>query len=741
MGYAVNRAAIGTAAILLLATQAASAQIPETAPHPPRDFNTYIPTGKATRIDPTEAPTIDGDLSDPAWAKAQPIDEFYQLDPGTGQPGTEQTVARFIYDSNNLYVSIFAYDREPDLQVATTQTRDAMLGVEDTVRIYLDPLNTRRNSYYFEMNALGARVEALIQNNNDYIKEWNTIWTGRAMRNEFGFSVEMAIPFRDLATDPTKPDWVLEISRNIRRKGERLRWSSISAATQFSDISRSGTLTGITGIDNGLGLDVQLYGAMRYSFDWPKPGHETKSFRPSGNAYYKITPLLTGTLTVNPDFSDAPLDLRQVNTTRFSLFTPETRNFFLQDVATFEFGGRGFTTGFNYNYSADNGQAFFSRNIGIANGLPVSIIGGGKFSGEYAGFSVGALSTVTNGTGLNQRSQVLSVARVTRDIGESKAGFIVTNGDPTGVSENTVTGIDYQYRDSNFFPGKILLADTYYQRSFSNTEGQDDSWGLALTYPNERLGGEVHIKQIGRNFSPALGFANRTGIRQYDGRVLYRNRDLGWRWLDFGTLFYAVTSLDNHLESRENAIYAGISTRRTDEFVFRLFDNFEHVPAPFRIAGKVPVPAGRYDWNNFSFYYRGSEGRPYYIRADFYCCSFYNGDYFKIDLITDWRANRYLQFSPHYTYTYISLPGGLVNIHLLLWDTQVNFTPDMQVAVQAQFDNISEKFQLSLRYRWEYEPGQELFASFGQTGNIPGEPTFVPQTSQVIVRLGHTFRF
>src|SRR6185436_216934 len=247
------------------------------------------------------------------------------------------------------------------------RSRDGMLGVDDTVRIYLDPLNTRRNSYYFEVNAAGARADALIQNNTDYIREWNTIWSGKAMIVDDGYIVEMAIPFRNLAYDPSKPDWVIEFSRNIRRKGERIRWSMISAAVQFSDITRSGTLTGITGIDQGIGLDLQLFGSLRYRYDWQDPKREIVSFRAGGNAFYKITPLLTGTLTVNPDFSDAPLDLRQVNTTRFALFQPETRDFFLQDVATFEFGGRGFTTGFNYPYQADNGQSFFSRNIGLAN--------------------------------------------------------------------------------------------------------------------------------------------------------------------------------------------------------------------------------------------------------------------------------------------------------------------------------------------------------------------------------------
>jgi len=739
---ALRVCAIAGGTLLLLPASAFGAEPAAEATKPPaRDFSTYIPTGAATKIEPSEAPTIDGDLNDPVWTKAEVIDEFYQLDPDTGQPGSERTAVRFLYDRNNLYISIYAYDREPDRLVARIMSRDPMLGPDDTVRIYLDPLNTRRNSYYFEMNSNGSRVDALIQNNTDYVKEWNTIWTGKAMRVAYGFTVEMAIPFRDLAFDPTKPDWVVEISRNIRRKGERIRWGAIDAATYFADISRSGVLTGITGIDTGVGLDVQLFGSARYRYDWQNPERETKSFRLSGNAFYKITPLLTGTLTVNPDFSDSPLDVLQVNTTRFALFQPETRNFFLQDVATFEFGGREFTTGFNYPYQADNGQPFFSRNIGLANGLPVSIIAGTKLSGEWAGLGIGAFSVVTNGTGVDKRSRVLSIARVTKPIGESKLGVMFTNGDPTGNSKNTLAGVDYQFRDSNFRPGKILQSDFYYQRAFSDTQGDDDSFGVALNYPNEPWGGEARFKQLGTNFFPALGFVNRTGIRQTDGRFQYRKRGNGLRWWDAGGQWFAATRLNNHLESLEVGPYAGIALRSTDEIYSRVLFDYEDVPVQFKIAGKVPVPAGRYSWVNVNPYFRTDEGRPLFFRGDIVCCSFYNGTFFKGDLQADWRPVPQFQLQPRYVYTYVSLPTGTVRIHQISANFIINFTPDMQVYNQVQYDNISQKFAFSLRYRWEYEPGQELFASIGQSATIPGEPTFVPQSTQATVRLGQTFRF
>jgi len=736
-------AAIAAGALFVAAAPlaAADAEPADEAIPPARDIGTYVPTGQATRIEAAEAPTIDGLLGDPVWAKAQVIDEFYQLDPDTGQPGSERTELRILYDQENLYVGIYNFDREAHLISATNRSRDGNLGVDDSVRIYLDPLNTRRNSYFFEVNAAGAKQEALIQNNTDFTKEWNTIWTAKVAIVDDGWIVEMAIPFRNFAYDPTKPDWVFELLRTIKRKGERIRWGMIGAATQFSDITRSGTLTGITDIDSGLGLDVQLFGSLRYRHDWPEPSRQTPSFRLSGNAFYKITPQLTGTLTVNPDFSDAPLDIRQVNTTRFALFQPETRNFFLQDVATFEFGGRGFTSPNNYNYPADNAQPFFSRNIGLANGLPVSIIAGTQLSGEFAGLGVGALSVVTNGTGDTKRSQVLNVARITAPIGESKVGVIVTNGDPTGQSKNTVAGADFQYRDSDFLPGKIFQSDVYYQRSFSDTRGDDDSWGGALTFPNEPWGGEFHFKQVGTNFFPALGFVNRTGIRQYDGRAQYRRRDLGFRWLDVATSWYVVTGLDNHIESRQNGLWIGFNNRSQDEYYLRVFNDFEDVPATFQIAGKVPVNPGRYTWTNLNGFVQTSNGRPISARMDVFCCSFYNGDYFKVDLKLDIRPNPLIQFMPGYTYTYISLPTGLVNIHLITSDIIFNFTPDMQLFTQLQYDNISEKFALSFRYRWEYEPGQELFVSVGQSAVIPGEPTFVPQSTQAGVRVGRTLRF
>jgi hypothetical protein len=304
-----------------------------------------------------------------------------------------------------------------------------------------------------------------------------------------------------------------------------------------------------------------------------------------------------------------------------------------------------------------------------------------------------------------------------------------------------VGGADFQYRDSNFLPGKILQSDFFYQRSFSDTRGDDDSFGVALNYPNEPWGLDTRFKQVGTNFFPALGFVNRLGIRQFDGILQNRQRNLlGWRWLDFATSWYFVTDLSNHLESRENGIWTGINFRSGDQIYVRAFDNYEDVPATFNVAGKVPVPVGRYHWTNGNLSIQTSNARPLTARLDVLCCSFYDGDYLRVDLRTDIRVTALFQVTPRYTYTYIDLPAGLLNIHAISVDFIVSFTPDMQLVNQVQFDNVSERFALSMRYRWEYQPGQELFVSVGQAAFIPGEE-FVPRSTQAVIRLGHTFRF
>jgi len=256
----------------------------------------------------------------------------------------------------------------------------------------------------------------------------------------------------------------------------------------------------------------------------------------------------------------------------------------------------------------------------------VSIIGGGKISGEYAGFAVGGLSVYTDRTE-TAPGQLLSAFRVTRPVLEqSRLGFIFTNGDPTGQTRNTVAGADFQYRNSNLFGDKTVLADVFYQRSFSDVLGDDDSFGARIDFPNEPWAGEVGFKEIGASFFPALGFVNRTAIRVYEGSVdyVYRFNDSFLRTLEFGTENQFVTDLSNRLETRANQFSISVETNAADQAELDFTSYFELVPEPFDIADTIIVPAGRYDWTNFELGFETSDARPVALGVEVTCCSFYN---------------------------------------------------------------------------------------------------------------------
>jgi hypothetical protein len=319
---------------------------------------------------------------------------------------------------------------------------------------------------------------------------------------------------------------------------------------------------------------------------------------------------------------------------------------------------------------------------------------------------------------------------------------VVTNGDPTGLTDNTVTGADFQYRNSNLFGGKVLQADMLYLRSFSSAAGDDDSAAVSLNFPNEPWSGDVVFKQIGADFTPALGFVNRAAVRQYVATVahLTRYRNTYLNTLEFGTNLEFDTDLRGALESRANDVLMRARSRAGDQVTLRLVNSFEHVPVQFLLPRGVPVPAREYDWTNVNVGVRTFNGRLLTLQADVTCCRFYDGDALVTRVSLIFRPSTHFEINAGHEANAIDLPTGRVDIHLATADAVVNVTPVMQVALQAQYDNISENFAFSSRYRWEYRPGSELFVGAGQSALISSRG-FIGQVAQATVRVGHTFRF
>jgi hypothetical protein len=703
------------------------------------DFSTYRPTTPATRIETSESPKLDGDLSDPAWQKASIIDKFYQLEPHPGEPGTERTLVRVLYDKNALYVSFYCYDSDPKNIPLGAKTRDTNVNIGDFVRLYLDPGLTRRNAYDFEVNALGGRADALIPNNYGMLYEWNTIWAAKTKRVDDGWTVEIMIPFRSISYQAGGGDWGLDLYRRMYRVSERVRWTSANPSISVDDISHEGTLTGITDITQGMGLDIQTYASVRFKHEWAAPSESDVKFAGSGNLYYKLTPALTGTLTVNPDFSNTPLDQRRINTTRFALFYPETRDFFLQDAPAFEFGGRPFE-------EDSNGMPFFSRNVGLVDGVPVPIRLGSKVSGTLAGWNLGAFSALADGLGLKNR-QILSVMRAAHPVlAESKVGIIFTNGDPTGNSNNSVFGTDFQYRNSHLPGGKILNVHAAFLRSKSSTSGVDDEHTLAIQYPNEPWYGRLVYRQIGGDFTPALGFVNRTAIRDYvfNAGRLKRITHSWIRWFDIGSNQSVTTDIGNRLQSFQGSAYLGIQNLAGDTGYLNIRRQIEIVPAAFSLGGPASVPPGTYRWNYVNFNLNTTQRRPIFFSGDITCCDFYDGRALQIGLYSVYHPGTTWEFIPQYSAAYIDLPTGSVSIHVGVLGVNLNFTPDMQLKTETQYDNLSQTFSFSARYRWEYSPGSEFFAAAGEQALITKRlwhSHYASQTTQASIRIGHTLRF
>lgn len=704
----------------------------------PRDFSTYQPSVTPVRIDRADAPRIDGRLDDPVWQRAAVISEFYQVEPNVGPPAVETRVY-LAYDERALYVAIHAFEDEPEDIFATILQRDGDVWRDDMLRFYIDPFDTGLTGFGFDVNALGARADRLVQANRRPVDEWDTIWDSAGQMTEDGWTAEIVLPFQSISFDPEADGWGLMITRERSHRNQEIRWAAIDQSINKFGFARPGRLEGIRDVNRGIGLDIEALASVIGSRDWERPRDDDVTFEPSTNIYYRFTPGLTGLLTLNTDFADTPLDARQINTGRFSLFFPETRDFFLQDAAFFEFAGRTFN-------GAPNGQPFFSRRIGIVNRSPVTIDGGIKLSGEVAGLELGILSTRTAETG-SVDAQTLSVARITKDVlASSRVGFIATAGDPTGQSENSLIGADFLYQTGSFLGAGLLQADLFYQRTTSDLVDDDDSFGLRVEYPNDTWAWVVEAREIGETFRPALGFVNRPGTRDYGASWTRRFRQSGGflRWWQAGTAHDYVTDLNDRLETRENQVNFGLQTQATDELTATVFDNEERITVPFFLPRGIEIPVGAYDNDGFNLRFQSSLVRPYGLTLEFEDRDFFDGSSTTAAVELNIRPNPYIDIGASYSREDISVPNGDVVVQIGSIDTVLNFSPDLSITTQTQYDNISNSLSFFGRLRWEIRPETEVFFSLGHGAIIEGDDfrrNFESIQTQAVFRIGNTFRF
>jgi hypothetical protein len=736
MAFSLLRAALlgaGVAAFAAVISAGAAAQTP-------RDFASYAPRIDAVRIERADAPKIDGDLSDPAWGRASVIEEFYQVEPVEGAEPSQKTRAFIMYSETALYVGFYLYETDPSVITAKLLERDAELRDEDAIRVMIDPFGTFRDGYFFATNPNGIRVDALIQNNAAVRTQWNTIWDVKVKRVADGWVAEFEIPFQSISIDPDLGEWGLQFLRTIRRTNEEIRWSNIDRTRRRIDLTNPGRLVGVSDIRTGVGLEAQLFATGATTYDW-ETGDANFTFDPSANIFYKITPALTGSLTLNTDFADAPLDQRQVNTGRFSLFFPETRDFFLQDAASFEFGGRVFEDG------NVNGLPFFSRRIGIVQGRPVDIIAGAKVSGKFGPANLGAL-VVKTGDDDFYDGQFLGAARASFAVlTESKVGLTLTHGDPTGLNDNTVVGADFQYKNSVRWPG-TLFADFAYVNSYDDDGSGVDVGQMAasdIAYRGEKWGWSARFQHLGEDYAPRLGFANRTGVRRYQGEALRTIRpDRSFiRSIETGAFGGVVTDLDDTRLDSEFGAWLGGATQDGDELFFNVRREYLDIRDAFDIAGVLNVPVGEYSFTRYNVEAASSQGRAIGVRSEFDWGGMFDGDLKELEVGLSFRPNKRFTMTAKYELSLFNLSTGDLDIHVGAVAATVALSPSLSIKNDIQYDNISEGFTFLSRASWEPTPQREIFISLGHSAIIEENrfpASFRAQGTSLALRLGHTFR-
>ncbi len=648
------------------------------------------------------APVLDGEVDDAVWSQSPLVEDFHQIRPTDRGEASERTEVRMVYDKDHLYVGVKLFDSQPEAISAKGLIQGQTFFSDDRFEFRLDTFNDRRNSYFFQVNPNGVRREALA--GNDYwIEEWDTIWFAQAKLQPWGWSAEIKVPFKSISFDPDSDTWGLNFSRVIPRKGEETPWSS---QERRINPSVSGYAVGMQGMRQGRGLEFVPSVTARLSED--ESGNQDTEFDPSLTTFYRFTPFLTGALTLNTDFAATEVDDRQVNLSRFSLFFPEKRDFFLQDASIFEFGGIG-----------ANGRPFFSRKIGLSgSGEPLDINAGIKLTGRAGDWNVGALA-VNQDVDVAGASENLFVGRVSRNVSEeSSFGMIATYGDPASATGNNVLGVDYNYQNSNAFGGLNVRGNVWAQQSDTpGLAGEERAYGARFSLPNDRVSGQLTLNRIEENFRPALGFVNRSGVDIVDTNWRYRHRlqDHHFQWIGSRVQFFRADRLDGGLQSQRAYLnFAEGFTSQNDFFTFFTGEERENLLEPFEIFTDIVIPAGNYSFKRHGMYLEFGQQRPLSGAIEVVDGDFFGGTNLVIAPTFNWRPNRHVRLGATYISNDVELPQGDFQSRLYRTRADIAFNAQWSWLNFVQGDNFSDEVGINSRLRWQPRPDREFFLVFNQ---------------------------
>ncbi|MEO0513592.1 MAG: DUF5916 domain-containing protein [Planctomycetota bacterium] len=687
-------------------------------------------------------PKLDGRLDDPAWQAAAVLDTFTQVDPEEGDPPSQRTELRVLYDDNNLYVGFRCFDSEPDLIRATVMARDASLEPDDRVAFTIDPFFDRRNGFLFEVGAAGAMRDAIIEGGSARA-DWNGIWNARVSRDARGWSAEIVVPFQTVGFDPETDRWGFNASRVVRRINESIRWAAPVRTAGVSNMATAGVLEGFDGdIDQGLGIEFKPFyvGTTTLESVEGRPGETDFDSDVGFDLFYRVTPTVRAAVTFNTDFAEAEVDDRQVNLTRFPLFFPERRDFFLEEAGVFEFGG-----------VFQSPRPFFSRRIGIVGGVERGILAGTRVTGRRGRTRFGLLNVqMEDDEELGEKN--LTVARVTTDLlEESQAGLIFTNGLPGERGQNQLIGGDARYRTSRFLGDNQLEVGAFFQIARNaptdGLERTDAVVGGRLNLTADPWNANFFFAQVGPDFNPGLGFVQRPGTREHVGGVGYTFRPNGdtIRTVELRTNATLFTDLDAIVDTFNwDVLRVTAVGPAGDSVSARVFTAIDNLNDPFTIVDNLVIPADSYEDTGFGVSVGTASSRTLAVSGGYTYRTFFGGDRADYSAGLTARPNRFVRASTDLTFTSadVDTTRGREDFDVFISRTTLalQFSPLLTWDTNLQYDNASDSAGLNTRLRYEPVPGQELFVVYNEGFDVDGEE-FKSSGQTATVKIGLTFRY
>src|SRR5262245_19190648 len=687
---------------------------------------------------------FDGRLDDAVYMSFEPAPAFRQQEPQLGELAVEQTEMWVFFDDRNVYVSARMHDSAPDRMVADEMRRDASLYQNEHFVVVLDTFHDRRTGFFFQTNPLGGVRDAFIQDENTANYDWNAVWDVRVHRDETGWTSEMVIPFKSLRYPTGKEQvWGINARRWERRVNEHSLLSITPPGTPPNNsvqrLANAATLVGMEVPPPARNIELKPYGVSNLTTNRvASPPTSNKIDKDIGiDAKYGITSNMTLDLTVNTDFAQVEIDEQQVNLTRFSLFYPEKRDFFLEGRGIFDFarGGAGAQQGVT---TSDTPYLFYSRRIGLNRGRVIPIDVGGRLTGKVGPYGLGLMNIQTGDEAVSRTEPTnFTVVRVKRDVlRRSAIGAMMTNRSlvTTGDGSNQAYGVDGAF---SFYQN--VSTGFYWARTATDGRtGDDDSYQGRFDYSADRYGARAEFLSVGRNFNPEVGFIRRVDFDRSFGQLRFSPRPKHVKYVRKFTWDGSGEFIVNGagaVEARVQNAHFGTEFENSDQFSAEVTHDYELLTVPFTIPGSsLTIPRGDYTFTDLQTSYGFGAQRRVSGSIGVQIGQYYNGTIRSLTLGSGSLASgrisvlRQLSVEPTFSVSEIELPYGAFTTTLARSRVDYGFSPLMFVSALVQYSSADRSFSSNLRFRWEYRPGSELFVVYTDEHDTTDPPVATATT-------------